>query len=170
MGRIATGVLLALGLTAIVVAAAPAGATVTLDASQAGDVTNWALSPTGANSRAAGSLTVTATGPYTLSVTFDHTRMTEWNTGAQAYVAGGRALGAPLTVLVARAGGTAALPTVTTGAVSGSSSLLATGPGLGSDTYAVSLAQPTALTDPALPSTGRSYHMVLTFTAASSLG
>jgi len=163
---VGAGVLVVL---AVVGLAAPAGATVTLDASQAGNVSGWTLVPAGTNSRTAGSLTVTSTGPYTLSVAFDQTRMTEWNTAAAAYVTGGKALATPLTVSVARTGGTALVPTVTAGAVSGTSTLLATGPGVGSDTFALTLTQPTAITDPALLS-GRSYHIVLTFTAASSLG
>lgn len=147
------------------------GSSVTLDATGATNVSGWTLATSGANTASGGTLGVTSNSPYTLSVTFDKTRMTEWDTtlGTPAYVASGKALTSPLTVTPTRTGGTAPVPTVTAGAVSGTSTLLATGVGTGTDSYSVSLGQPTTVADNAL-ATGHTYHIVLTYTASSTLG
>jgi hypothetical protein len=156
---------------AVQVIDATIGTSVSLDASSAANVGSWTLATTGANTQSGGSVSVNSNSPYTLSVTFDKTRMSEWdtNTSPAAYVSSGKTLAAPLTVTVSRTSGTAGTPTLSAGAVSGTSTLLSTGLGLGSDNYAVSLSQPTTIADSALAS-GRTYHIVLTYTASSTLG
>lgn len=151
------------------------GSSVTMTANVP-DVTTsapWTLASTGANTRAGGSVTVNSNAPYTLTVSSDKASLTAWdtslNSGAGGYVASSpKSLTAPLTVSGTRSSGTAVVPGVAAAAVTGVSTLLATGTGLGTDVYDVSFSQPTLITDSALP-TGHYYHAVLTYTASSTL-
>jgi hypothetical protein len=120
----------------------------------------------GANTTSGGSLTVNSNQPYTGTVTADKSRMTEYASGA--YVSSSpKTLATALTVQSARSSGTAPVAGVASNAVVGTSTLLATGTGLGTDTYDITLSQPTLITDQAL-STG-TYHIVLTYTVSSTL-
>lgn len=109
-------------------------------------------------------MTLNATAAYIVTVVADKNTMSEWD-GA-AYVTGGKTLGSALTVTAARTGGTSVIPGVGLAAVvSTSSATLATGTGPGTDDFSVTLSQPTLITDAAL-ATGRTYHIVLTYTAS----
>jgi hypothetical protein len=128
---------------------------------------SWTLASSGANTASGGSMTINSNGPYTVSVTADKSKMTEYTSGA--YVASSpKTLTTALTVQSARSAGTAVVPGVGSNAVVGTSTLAATGTGLGTDTYDVTLSQPTLITDPALPA-GETYHIQLTYTASSTL-
>ena len=143
--------------------------TVSMTTTPTSTISSWTLASTGANSTSGGQLTVSSNSAYTVAVTADKTRMTEYVTATSSYVAGSpKTLSSPLTVTATRSGGTAAVPGVGAAAVIGTSSALAAGTGLGTDTYDVSLSQPTVITDSALPG-GETYHIVLTYTASSSL-
>lgn len=160
--------------------AVPAGAeTQTIDASLSGalsmttapnsTVSGWTLASTGANTTSGGSMIVNANQPYTVNVTADKSRLTEYVTSTSSYVGTSpKALTTALTVTPVRTSGTAPVPGVASTAVIGTSTLLATGTGLGTDEYSLTLSQPTLITDPGL-TTGRTYHIVLTYTAASTL-
>ncbi|MCA1831286.1 MAG: hypothetical protein ABR548_14555 [Actinomycetota bacterium] len=129
-------------------------------------ISSWSLASSGANTTSGGSVVMNANQPYTVGVTADKTRMTEYASGA--YVSSSpKTLTSPMTITAVRSAGTAVSAGVGAAAIVGTSTLLATGTGLGTDTYDITLAQPTAITDQAL-STG-SYHIVLTYTASSTL-
>lgn len=172
--------LMALTLASLLAAAAPAQAntqvidatitsTLSMDTKPTAAISGWSLASTGANTTSGGSIGINANQAYTVTVTADKTRMTEYVTATSSYVATTpKSLASPLSVVTARTGGTAATPGVAATAVVGTSTTLATGTGLGTDTYSVTLSQPTTIADPALPS-GRTYHIVLTYTAASTL-
>ena len=130
-------------------------------------IPSWTLASSGANTTSGGSLAMNANEPYTVSVTADKTRMTEY-TGS-AYVASSpKTLTSPLVVTPVRTGGTAPLAATVSAATLGTSSLLVVGTGLGTDLFDLTLAQTTAITDSALPG-GETYHIVLTYTASSTL-
>jgi hypothetical protein len=131
-------------------------------------ISNWALAAYGSNTTSGGSMTITSNVPYTVNVTSDKTVMSEYNTASSTYVASGKTLTSPLSVTAARSGGDAVVPGVGATAASNGSTLLATGTGLGSDTYATTLSQPTVIKDPRL-GTNRTYRMVLTYTVSSTL-
>lgn len=174
---IALGLLVA---AALAPAAVPAGAsdqevdaslssTIAMTAEPSSTVSGWVLSATGSNTTSGGAMTVNSNQPYTVAVTADQSRMTEYVTAAAGYAASSpKTLTTPISVVAARTGGSAATPGVAATAVVGTSSTLATGTGLGTDTYSLSLSQPTSIADPALPS-GRTYHIVLTYTLTSTL-
>ena len=145
------------------------GSSVSMTASPA-DIASggWTLANTGANTTSGGTVAINSNAPYTVSVSADKTRMTEYGSGA--YIASSpKALTSALTVTATRASGSATVPGVGAAAVVGTSTLLGTGTGLGTDSYTLSFSQPTLITDSALPST-EVYHIVLTYTAASTLG
>jgi hypothetical protein len=143
--------------------------TVSMTTSPTATISSWTLASTGANTRSGGQMTINANGPYLVSVTADKTRMTEYVTSTSSYVSSSpKTLTSPLTVTATRSSGTAVTPGAGLAAIVGTSTTLATGTGLGTDTYDVSLSQPTAITDTALPS-GETYHIELTYTASSTL-
>jgi hypothetical protein len=156
-------------LAAVLLAASPAWSAVSMTVSPPSTV-SWSLSSSGANSTSGGSFTVSANEAYTVTVTADKTRLSEYASGA--YVPDGKALGAPLFVDATRTGGTAVVPGIGVVAEIGSTSTLATGTGGTitslTDQYSITLSQETAITDPALPE-GRTYHIVLTYTASAAL-
>ena len=142
------------------------GSTLSMTATPSSTV-SWSLASTGANTTSGGSMTINSNQPYTGTVTADKTRMTEYASGA--YVASSpKTLTTALTVQSSRSAGTAVVAGVGTNAVVGTSTLIATGTGLGTDTYDITLSQPTLITDSALAS-GSTYHIVLTYTASSTL-
>lgn len=165
---------------AIAVVAAPAGAsTQVIDATLSSSlsmttepsatVSGWSLAATGANTTSGGSMVINSNQPYTVTVTADKTRMTEYVTASSAYVSSSpKTLTTAMTVSASRSGGTATVAGVGAAAVIGTSTALATGTGLGTDEYGITLSQPTLITDSALPS-GRTYHIVLTYTLQSTL-
>jgi hypothetical protein len=129
-------------------------------------VSGWTLATSGANTTSGGSMTISSNAPYTATVTADKAALSEYASGA--YVVSGKTLSSPLSVVPSRTGGTALVPGVATPAVVGTSTLLGTGTGLGTDTYSLTLSQPTLISDSALPA-GSTYHIVLTYTASSTL-
>jgi hypothetical protein len=140
--------------------------TIAMTASPSSTV-SWTLASSGANTTSGGSMTINSNGPYTVAVTADKSKMTEYASGN--YVASSpKTLTTALTVQSVRSAGTAAVAGVGSNAVIGTSTLAATGTGLGTDTYDETLSQPTLITDPALPA-GETYHIVLTYTASSTL-
>jgi hypothetical protein len=177
MKRLIAGVVLAVGALAF---ASPAGAapqtidanlgsTLSMTTSPTASVSGWNLASTGANTTSGGSIGVNSNQPYTIAVTADKAKLTEYVTGTSSYVASSpKALTTALSVLAVRSGGTALVPGVAATAVIGTSSSLAVGTGLGTDTYDLTLSQPTLITDAALPS-GETYHIVLTYTLSSTL-
>jgi len=134
-------------------------------------VSGWSLASSGTNTLSGGTLTISSLlSSYTVTVQGDKSRMSEYASGA--YVSSGKTLGAALHVITARTGGTGALcnGSGTNATVGTSATTVASGPGglLCSDIYSVTLSQATALTDSAL-ATGRSYHIVLTYTLSGGL-
>ncbi|HEX2240742.1 MAG TPA: hypothetical protein VHJ82_06340 [Actinomycetota bacterium] len=128
---------------------------------------SWALAMSGANTTSGGSMTVSANTPYTVTMSAEKDFLTQHN--GTGYVSGGSQLSSPLTVTAARTGGTAVVPGV--GLVLPASTIggpIGTGTGLGTDTFSLTLSQPTVITDKALP-TGHTYHNVLTYTASATL-
>jgi hypothetical protein len=158
------GIALPAGAATQTVTANIAGS-LSMGTSPSSTVADWALAATGANTTSGGSIGVTSNGPYTVSVTADKTRMTQYDTTAGTYVASSpKTLTAPLNVIATSTSGTGVGAT----AIVGTSSTLATGAGLGTDAYSVQLSQATSIADSALPS-GYTYRIVLTYTAASTL-
>jgi len=142
------------------------GSTLAMTATPSSSV-SWTLASSGANTTSGGSMTLNSNQPYIVSVTADKSKMTEYASGA--YVASSpKTLTTALTVQSVRSAGTAVVAGVGSNAVVGTSTLAATGTGLGTDTYDVTLSQPTLISDPALPP-GETYHIVLTYTASSTL-
>lgn len=132
-------------------------------------VSGWNLAGTGGNTTSGGSIGVNANQPWTISVTADKTKMTEYVTASAAYVSPSpKSLTTGLSIQPTRTGGTAVVPGVGATATTGSSTLLATGTGLGTDDFNITLSQPTLIVDPALVA-GRTYHIVLTYTLSSTL-
>ena len=136
-----------------------------------GTISGWNLASTGANSISGGTLTVSALlSAYTVTVTADKTRMTEYSGGA--YVVGGKALAAPLNVAAVITTPHCLVPGTGATAIIGTSTTLATGVGLAatgcSDAYAITLSQVTSVSDSALPA-GHNYHIVLTYTVSGGL-
>lgn len=128
---------------------------------------SWALAMAGPNTTSGGSMTVSANTPYTVTMGAEKNFLTQWN--GTGYVVGGFELSAPLAVAAQRTGGTAVVPGV--GLVLPATTvggLIGTGTGLGTDTFSLTLSQPTVITDKALP-TGHTYHNVLTYTASSTI-
>lgn len=162
------------GLAGVLFFALPAGSAfggVTMTSDPSPSVSGWTLASTGANTTSGGSMTISSTAPYTVTLTADRNFLSEWD-GA-AYVSGGKALTTPLTVTTVRTGGTAAVPGVGAAVVASTTAgTLATGTGLAitgaTDIYSITLSQPTLIIDPALV-TGHSYHIVLTYTAQLAL-
>lgn len=157
-------------LAALMTLASPGWADVSMTVTPDASV-SWTLTPVGVNTTSGGSMTVSATQDYIVTVTADRARLTEYDTGTSSYVPDGKTLDAALNVTAVRTGGTAAVPGVGATAVIGTSTTLAAGVGavLGAtDEYAITLSQATALTDEALPS-GSTYRIVLTYTASSLL-
>jgi hypothetical protein len=145
------------------------GGTLSMTASPSTSVSGWSLASSGANTTSGGSMTINSNQPYTVGVTADKTKMTEYVTATTSYVASSpKTLAAAPQIIGARSAGTAVVAGVGATAVVGTSTLLATGTGLGTDTYDITLSQTTAITDTALPS-GETYHIVLTYTASSTL-
>lgn len=167
-------------ILALAIMAGPAGAsTQTIDATLSNTVSmtttpdatvsGWNLASSGANQTSGGTMTVNANSAYTVTVTGDKTRMTEYITASSAYeTTSPKTLTTALSVVGARTGGTAPVAGTAATAVVGTSSTFATGTGGGTDTYSVTLSQPTVITDEALAA-GRTYHIVLTYTASSAL-
>ena len=134
-------------------------------------ISSWNLASTGANSISGGTLTVSALfSAYTVTVTADKTRMTEYS--GSAYVSGGKTLTAPLNVAAVISTPHCLVPGTGATAIIGTSTTLATGVGLAltgcSDAYAITLSQATSISDPALPA-GHKYHIVLTYTVSGGL-
>lgn len=136
-----------------------------------GTISGWNLASTGSNSISGGTLSVSALlSAYTVTVTADKTRMTEYN--GSAYVAGGKTLTAPLNVTAVVSTPHCLVPGTGATAIIGTSSTLATGVGLAltgcTDTYSITLSQLTSISDPAL-TPGHNYHIVLTYTVSGGL-
>ena len=178
MKRLIAAAAVAVGIFAI--ASTPAGAApqvvdasvtsaISMTTSPSATVSGWALASTGANTTSGGQIGVNSNQPYTVTVTADKTRLTEYVTASSAYVSSSpKALTTALSVIAARSAGTAIVPGIAATAVVGTSTALATGTGLGTDTYDVTLSQPTLITDSTLAS-GRTYHIELTYTLSSLL-
>jgi len=145
-----------------------AHASVSMTTTPTATISDWVLQPTGANQRSGGTVTINATEPYEVTMTADKTRLSEWDTGTSSYVTDGETLGAAPQVTAARTGGTALVPGVGATATIGVTDSVATGTGLGTDEYAITLSQATTILDKALPG-GRTYHIVLTYTASATL-
>ena len=144
------------------------GSTLAMTATPSSSV-SWTLASSGANTTSGGSMTINSNQPYIVSVTADKTKMTEYVTASSAYATGTpKTLTTALTVQSVRSAGTAVVAGVGSNAVVGTSTLAATGTGLGTDTYDETLSQPTLITDSALPA-GETYHIQLTYTASSTL-
>lgn len=170
MTRSRRGVRTAAACAALLALASPAMASISMTVNPTTSI-SWNLAAEGANSRSGGSMTISATLPYRVTLTADKTRLSEYNPSTPGYVTGGKTLAAPLNVTAARTGGTATVPGIGSTAVVGTSTTVATGTGgLGgqTDAYAITLSQTTAITDQALAS-GRVYRIVLTYTASSAL-
>jgi hypothetical protein len=136
-----------------------------------GAISNWNLASTGPNSISGGTLTVSALlSAYTVTVTADKTRMTEYSGGA--YVGGGKTLTAPLNVTAVLTTPHCLVPGTGATAIIGTSTTLATGIGLAltgcTDTYLITLSQLTSISDPAL-TPGHKYHIALTYTVSGGL-
>lgn len=144
------------------------GNTVSMDTSPTAEISGWTLASTGSNTTSGGSMAISANSPYTVTVTGDKSLLSEYDTVAEDYVVDGKTLSSALSVISSRTGGTAPVPGIAATAVVGTSSTLATGTGLGTDEYSLTLSQPTLITDEALES-GHTYHIVLTYTASSTL-
>jgi hypothetical protein len=145
------------------------GSSLSMTTSPNSSVSGWVLASTGANTASGGSMGINSNQPYTVAVTGDKATMTEYVTASSSYVSSSpKALGQPISVIAVRTGGTTTSVGVGATAVVGTSPTVATGAGLGTDTYSVTLSQPTSIVDPALPS-GRTYHIVLTYTLSSTL-
>jgi hypothetical protein len=142
------------------------GSSVSMTTSPSATVSGWILAPSGANTTSGGSMTISSNAPYTATVTADKAGLSEYVSGA--YVSSGKQLTSPLSVVPTRSAGNALVPGVATTAIVGTSTLLGTGTGLGTDTYTLSLSQPTLISDSALAS-GSTYHIVLTYTASSTI-
>jgi hypothetical protein len=140
------------------------GTSVSMSTAPTATVSNWSLSATGANTTSGGDLVVASNVPYKVTVASDKATMSEWD-GA-AYVTSGKSLTAPMSVLTTLTGG-AGLP-VASLAVGTLASNVATGTGLSTDTYSITLSQTTAITDAPL-SGGNSYRIKLTYTASSTI-
>ena len=173
MKRIFVAAIVAVAILGIAVPAGAASQTITaniagslsMGTAPSSTVADWALAATGANTTSGGSIGITGNGPYTVSVTADKTRMTQYDTTAGTYVASSpKTLTAPLNVVATSTSGTGVGAT----AIVGTSTTLATGAGLGTDAYSVQLSQLTAIADAALPS-GYTYRIVLTYQATSTL-
>jgi hypothetical protein len=128
-------------------------------------ISGWTLAYSGSNTTAAGTLGVTATTAYTVTVQADMSRLTEWITASSSYATNPKTLGSALSVLTSLTSGLG-VP-VSPVAVGTSASTIATGV-TGTDTYALTLSQPTSISDPALVS-GHTYHIVLTYTASATI-
>lgn len=143
------------------------GSSVSMTTAPTATVSGWALAGSGANTRSGGSMTISSNAPYTVTVVADKAKMTEYVTATALYVAT-----APKTLT----NSLSVIPTLTSGtgvpvaslAVGTTAGTLATGSGLGTDSYSLTLSQTTVIGDAALPS-GRTYHIVLTYTASSTL-
>ncbi|MGZ4214003.1 MAG: hypothetical protein ACXVQV_12300 [Actinomycetota bacterium] len=136
-----------------------------------GTVSGWTLASTGTNTISGGTLTVSALlSPYTVTVTADKTRMSEYSGGG--YVSNGKTLSDPLNVTATLSTPHCLVPGVGATAIIGTSSTLATGTGLAitgcSDTYTITLSQATSVADPALVP-GHTYHISLTYTVSGGL-
>jgi hypothetical protein len=130
---------------------------------------SWSLASTGSNTTSGGTLRVAATESYLVTVSADRTKLTEYITGT-GYASSPKALAASLSVLTTLQSGLGVpISPVSAGT---SAATIATGTGTvltpATDTYGITLSQATAITDPALPS-GRTYHLVLTYTASAAL-
>lgn len=157
------------GLVAAVLVGGVAHASISVTTAPNSAISGWALASTGTNTVSGGSIAVASTGPYTVAVTADVTRMSEWN--GTAYVTGGAKLTTALSVIPTRTGGNATVPATGTTAVIGTSSALVTGTGSlsgVSDSFSITLSQPTSMADAALRP-GRSYHIVLTYTTSATI-
>lgn len=127
----------------------------------------WVFAPSGANSASGGTVGVTANTPYILTVAADKTRLTEYITASSAYeTTSPKTLFSPLSVLAAWASGSG----VSSGTIAAgtTATTIAAGAGLTVDTYSITLSQPTTIADPPLAA-GRTYHIVLTYTASAPL-
>ena len=144
------------------------GSSLTLDTAPTATVSDWALAASGANTTSGGSIGISANDAYTVAVSADKPVLSEYDTTSGAYVVGGKTLATPLSVLAVWTSGTSPVPGIGATATIGVSSLLAQGTGLGADQYALTLSQPTLISDAALPS-GRTYRIVLTYVLASTL-
>lgn len=143
------------------------GSSVSMTTSPTASISGWALSAAGANTTSGGSMTIQANAPYTVTVVADQAKMTEYVTGTSSYVTPSpKQLTAALSVVPTLSGG-AGVP-VASLAVGTVAAPLATGTGLTTDSYALTLSQTTAVTDSPLAS-GRTYHIVLTYTASAAL-
>ncbi len=174
MKKLIAGAIVVLAVCAIAGTAGAATQTITanltnsvsMTADPTSTISSWVLAASGANTVSGGSMTVSANSPYTVTVSADKTRLSEWD--GSAYVTNGKTLTNPLVITPTRSGGTAPTAATASAATIGTSSTLAVGTGLGTDTFDLSLGQTTAIGDSALadPNT---YHIVLTYTASSTL-
>ena len=175
MKKLLTVAAIAAALTA---AAVPAGAADQIVTASVDSVISMSTPPsatvsfgtltTGAHTASGGSVGISANVPYLVTVSADKTAMSEYDTVGTAYVASGKTLASPLSIIPVRSGGTALVPGIATPAIIGVSTLLATATGLGTDTYDLTLSQPTGLTDRTL-AVGHTYRIVLTYTASAPI-
>jgi hypothetical protein len=142
------------------------GTSISMTTTPSATIGGWTLAASGANTTAGGTMAVQANTPYKVTVKSDKATMTEFVTGSSAYeTASPKSLTTPISVVTALTAG-AGIP-VPTLAVGTTTANIATGTGLTTDTYSVTLSQPTVISDVPLAA-GRTYHIVLTYTATSA--
>lgn len=122
-------------------------------------IPSWNLAVSGANTLSGGQIVVASNVPYKVTVQSDVAKMTQW-TGSAYVTPSPKVLTSALSVLTALASGSG-VP-IASLAVGSTAASIATGAGLTTDTYDVTVSQPTVLTD--APGT---YHIVLTYTATA---
>ncbi|MDQ3646046.1 MAG: hypothetical protein M3345_03825 [Actinomycetota bacterium] len=165
MSAIVAGALVAPAAAETTVIDASLATALSMTTAPAANVSGWNLAATGANSTSGGSLAVNANVPYTVTMSAQKTTLTEYVTATSAYEATApKSLGSPLTVTPTSTGGTG----VAAAATSATGGVVVTGIGGGTDSFTLSLSQPTTIADDPL-TTGRTYHNVLTYTLASTL-
>lgn len=119
---------------------------------------NMTLASTGANTASGGTIEVTANADYTLTVQGDKNAMTSWDGSVYDDIT---TLGSSMTVTPVLDSGVG-VPVAAI--VSTAEEIIATSVGLTTDTYSLTLAQPTTVAD--APGT---YRIVLTYTASPTL-
>lgn len=121
------------------------------------------LPASGTGSGSAGTATVTSNSAYTVTVVSDGATLREWD--GSAYVAGGASLASPPSLAIASSSGSGIAGAG--GAVTNvGPTAVATGLGLGTDVFDLTVSQPTTVADTALPA-GNTYHAQFTYTAAN---
>lgn len=141
--------------------------TVSMTTAPTASISGWNLSATGANTTSGGTMQIQSNVAYTVTVVADKAKLTEYITATGAYqTTSPKSLTNPLSIVPTLSSG-AGVP-VASLAVGTTPATIATGTGLTTDSYALTLSQTTAITDAPLAA-GRTYHMVLTYTASATV-